>query len=329
MIKKVIKNILPYGFVKKRESTNEIVQPRVSMPEVYNAYGNRMRVYFLKDSTFISSPYSATAGAKPKYLLWDRANYGLNYHFYTDFDLLKENYGKPIKKYAIQIEGESTMSHQYNQILDDPAVVSDYEVLFTHNDKLLQAVPNAKPFVYGGIWYGTEAGGGIVDENAYEKKSRNISMIASWKRLSYFHNLRYELAQKYDKDTRVDCYGSFRNGVSEKVSLSLTDYRYSIVIECEMSSYFITEKVMNCFASMTVPIYIGTPYIKNFFNMDGIILVLPEQIDELDEILNHCCEEDYQERIVAIKDNFNRVQKYNCIEDYLFEEYEDILPIDL
>ena len=50
--------------------------------------------------------------------------------------------------------------------------------------------------------------------------------------------------------------------------------------------------------------------------MDGINLVLSEKIDELYEIINHCFEEDNQERIVAIKDNCNRLQKFSCIEDY-------------
>lgn len=321
----LVKNMIPYGIIHSCEMNKDTSLPLIDMPLVYNKNGNKMRVYYLKDSTFPFWPYSATAGGVSNYILWDRANYGLKYHFYTHNDIFKQ-VGNPVKKYAIQLEGETSMPELYDKLSNDPRLVSDYEIFFTHNDKLLQKLPNAKPIVYGGVWFGTSAGGGEFDNHAFEKKKRNISMMASNKTFSEFHKLRYELALKYDKDARVDCYGSFRNGNPEKVAASLTDYRYSIALECEMSEYFITEKVLNCFAAMTVPIYVGTHGISRYFNMDGIIYVDPKEIGKLDEIIDRCCIEDYQERREAIIDNYNRVQHWLSFEDWLFENYKDILP---
>ena len=43
------------------------------------------------------------------------------------------------------------------------------------------------------------------------------------------------------------------------------------------------------------------------------------------EALSICSEDDYESRREAIEDNFERVKKYFCVEDYLCDNYPDIL----
>jgi hypothetical protein len=119
----------------------------------------------------------------------------------------------------------------------------------------------------------------------------------------------------------VDTFGTFDCGTHIKIAESLEKYRYSIIIENDMTPYRFTEKILNCFASMTVPIYIGAAKIGDFFNDGGIIQVSLPQIDILDKIISSCNEADYIARLQAIIENYNKVADFLCIEDYIWTHY--------
>ena len=119
----------------------------------------------------------------------------------------------------------------------------------------------------------------------------------------------------------VDTYGTFDGGSYIKISDSLKDYRYTIAIENDISPYRFTEKILNCFAAMTVPIYIGATKIGDFFNTDGIIQIETLDYEYIDKIIRNCNEEDYAMRTSALIDNYNRVKDYLCVEDYMYKHY--------
>ena len=69
-------------------------------------------------------------------------------------------------------------------------------------------------------------------------------------------------------------FGTFNNDKGfVNINNTLTRYRYSIAIENDVTSYFFTEKITNCFASLTIPIYLGASCVDKFFNKDGIIKI--------------------------------------------------------
>lgn len=76
---------------------------------------------------------------------------------------------------------------------------------------------------------------------------------------------------------------------------------------------------------MTIPIYMGATKISDYFNIDGIIEIKDLDYEFIELLVKQCNEMDYNSRIYAIKDNFNRVKKYLTIEDYLFDNYGKIL----
>lgn len=265
---------------------------------------------------------SLTDGRKSKYVNWDRTRYTLPIHFYTD-DMIWIKRGNPKKKFAILLEPQTLQPAKYKRILSHPEEVSDYEAIFTYSEEILENVPNARLFITGGVYVGTEFGGGEICEEQYKKKTKNISMVSSDKRTCELHEIRYKLAQRLDAGEDVDCYGTF-NGTFIKIWDSLGAYRYSIVIENDIGNYWITERICNCFASMTVPIYIGSPKIGEFFNLDGIIQISKDDVNNIDNIIKQCNQEDYERRVDAIKDNFERVKKFYCVEDWLFNEYGEL-----
>lgn len=296
----------------KRPTGNE-------MP-LYNQYGELMKTFFLMDSNF-PLEFSATAGQTPRYIYWDRARYNLPIHFYTD-DMLFLHKGEPEKKFGLLLEPATLQPKKYDTILKNPSCMKDYEILFSHDQRILDKVPNAKPLIIGGVYVGTPFGGGVIDENAYKNKKKNISIVSSNKRMCKLHEFRYSIARKYEYDNRVDCYGTF-NGKFIKIAESLTEYRYSFAIENNIEPLWITERICNCFAAMTVPIYLGSPDVVKYFNPDGIIVIEKQDLNYIDDIVICCNEEDYIRRIPAILDNFERVKQYYCMEDWLYMNYKE------
>ena len=47
-------------------------------------------------------------------------------------------------------------------------------------------------------------------------------------------------------------------------------------------------------------------------------------VGNIDNIIKQCNQEDYERRVDAIKDNFERVKKFYCVEDWLFNEYGEL-----
>ena len=135
-------------------------------------------------------------------------------------------------------------------------------------------------------------------------------MISSAKEYCHLHVLRKKLAFKCKNESLADTYGTFDGGNYVIVEKYLTDYRYSIAVENDITPYFFTEKILNCFAAQTIPIYLGATEIGRFFNTNGIIQIGLEDCDHIENILKHCTPEEYERRLPAVLDNFNRAMKY-------------------
>lgn len=84
-------------------------------------------------------------------------------------------------------------------------------------------------------------------------------------------------------------------------------YMFHLAIEnCTEENYF-TEKLVNCFATHTIPLYFGDPLISNKFDSRGII-----QLDQkrFIEQINSLTEEDFYSRVNAAEVNFELSKPY-------------------
>ena len=70
----------------------------------------------------------------------------------------------------------------------------------------------------------------------------------------------------------------FRPSEIPNKEIGLKDYRFSFCVENDTYDTYFTEKILDCFATGTIPVYLGAPDIGNHFNMDGII-ILSEEFD--------------------------------------------------
>ncbi len=149
-------------------------------------------------------------------------------------------------------------------------------------------------------------------------KTKLVSMFASSKKMTIGHKLRHEYAEKFKNkiDTFGGAAGSKRIGEKSTPwpdkSEAINDYMFQIVLENDSYSTYFTEKVTDCFATGTIPVYWGAPDIGDHFNMDGII-ILDEEFD-----INSLTPDLYVSKIDAVKDNFERVQRLESSDDQLF-----------
>lgn len=286
------------------------------LPDIYNGSGQKMELFFLRDKHMATHPY---AYPPPTYFMFDRYNIGLDVHFYTH-DAMLERMGSPSRRYGMLNESESIVPNDYNIFRQNKGLEKEFTAIFTYSDKILNEVDNAKFLPTCSVpWYGSERGGGIIDESNFMRKTKNISIVSSSKTMCGLHDFRIRCARRCKNEGLADAFGTFDGGRTIKIAESLSEYRYTIAVENHISPYFFTEKITNCFLSMTIPIYLGASKIGEFFNEDGIIFL--SEKDDIKKVLSQCCEKDYLSRLSAIKDNYNRVMEYRNVWDLMYTKY--------
>ena len=158
-----------------------------------------------------------------------------------------------------------------------------------------------------------------VKDHQIFTKTKNCSMFASGKKVTIGHCLRHQIAEQLKN--KIDIVGGAANTTRighessswPDKSEFTNDYMFQIVIENDKYETYFTEKLTDCFATGTIPVYWGAPDIGKYFNTDGMIIV-DNEID-----ISLLTEEYYLSKMDAIKDNFERVQKMQSSDDILFE----------
>jgi hypothetical protein len=266
-----------------------------------------MKTYNLIGNTFThltggNKGYSVH-GKEAKHIKW--VPRGAEETFYIDRTLelaLHDNESK--KKYGWLLESRYITPDIIHNVMENPKKYTEvFDLIFTHNQELL-ALDDKFQFVPGcGYW--------IKDAKVYPK-TKLVSMISSNKTMCRGHLQRLKWVELL-RD-KVDLYGRGFQEIETKEE-GLCDYMFSVAIENgEYSSYF-TEKILDCFATGTIPVYVGSPDIGEHFNLDGIIVLeSPDQIDELSEEL-------YLSKLDAVRDNLERAKAMEVPEDYIYRNY--------
>jgi hypothetical protein len=220
------------------------------------------------------------------------------------------------KKFAWIVESPEVIPQVINYVKVNRKLISySYTALFTCLDSLIGLEPN---FLY------CPSGSNIPWIKNYKvyEKTKMCSMFASRKRYTSGHFYRETIAQKFKN--RIDLFGGtlesarLGEGIHPDKAAGLNDYMFSIVIEnCKQDKYY-TEKITDCFATGTIPVYWGTDKIFEDFNSDGIIKLT----DEFD--VSMLSAELYNSKIQAVRDNFERVCNLKMADDYLFDKIKEM-----
>ena len=277
--------------------------------DLYNEFGEKLKIYFIRDMTDACRPYRCS-----RYFLWDRYNFGLKTHFYSN-SMMLETMGNPDKRYGLLTESEAILTSAYKLFDRHKGLEKDFDLIFTHSAKILDKVENAR-FVplCAGIWNADE-----ISDDGYKRKTKKVSILSSDKLMCDLHKFRFDLAQKCKREHLADTYGTFDGGKTVKIADTLTDYMYSICIENEVTPYFFTERLVSALAAQTIPIYLGASEIDKFFNPDGIIKITVK--DDIKQVLKQCTREEYERRLPAVLENYQKALRYAAPYDIMYEKY--------
>jgi len=193
-----------------------------------------------------------------------------------------------------------------------------YKYIFSHDRRIVSHDPSFFKYALapGKPW--------IQNKQIYEK-NKLISFIGSNKVMCAGHRYRQSIIR--ETEGKVDHYGSGfgarelpafieRNGITETGKLlGLKDYMFSIAMENDNYPDIFTEKITDCFAVGTIPIFWGSPIIGEHFDKNGIIML--EDLEDL-SLLNSDL---YNSKMESIQKNFELCKKMPTAEDFIFENY--------
>lgn len=158
-----------------------------------------------------------------------------------------------------------------------------------------------------------------IKNRGIHKKTKLVSMISSGKNFCKGHDFRNKMMDNFKQSNYpIDYYGRLFNPFKVKEDV-LNDYYFSITIENEKYSNYYTEKLMDCFATGTVPIYHGTPDLPKMFNPEGVI-VLDENFD-----FNMLTPDLYYKKLDAIKENYNLCISHKSADDFIYEKVTQLV----
>ena len=202
---------------------------------------------------------STSANNRSVYTTFVRDGSGL-VNLYVNGEALKvleDNSSLP--KFIWLLESREIIGEQYKWIEDNyDFVASRVDGIFTADQRLTEeAGPDGK-FLY----CISNAAPWVMDRDPYySQKKKLVSMIASNKGYTEGHRRRLRVVQKFvDKFGQDDLYGwglTHELPLKEK-SRGLREYMFSFA--CENANYptYFTEKLTDCFACGTIPVYYGT-----------------------------------------------------------------------
>lgn len=268
-------------------------------------------IFNLIDDIFSHDKYSV-AGRDSKYIDWDRSLSNIDrptFYSHNRIPDIDKNLTNKENSYGILFESKSIIPTTYREI---EKYIPKFNKVFTHNSEFIKKYDNCYWIPGGGVWIGGSYGKGEI--KLFEK-TKICSIVSSNKQMCDLHKFRSNIAKNV-KNLGVDVFG-LDSWVT--INKSLEEYMFSIIIENYQDDLYFTEKILNCFATGTIPIYLGAKNIAEKFNINGIIAF--SNFEELNNILINLTKDFYYDRMEFILDNFERCITYKTIEDYIYLKY--------
>lgn len=221
----------------------------------------------------------------------------------------------------------------------EPKQLNDisHEVIKNKNyfDKILSSYPdvlstceNSELFLYASCWILTREDKQRANHrteyfNIFNtNKKFQLSFVMSNKNFLPGHSLRHECREIISKPRGYNLVFPTSIPMGEKYKL-FEDTMFHIAIENTININYISEKIIDCFMSYTIPIYWGCPNIGEYFNTKGIIFF--DTKEQLNNILNNLTEKDYYDRLDAVLENYEIANKKYAFYSDRVNEVLDVL----
>ncbi len=186
-----------------------------------------------------------------------------------------------------------------------PNVLNNYEsfdLILSWSDEL-KHLPNFKTFIFGDCW---------IDFDTFKpQKGNQVSFITSNKSFAPGHQMRLDIWSGLDGVEELNGMELLKHMSPPRVpnkNFIFEKAKYSIVVENVQCNNMITEKLIDSFATKTIPIYWGAPNVGDYFNTKGILSF--NTLYELKDILDNLQESFYDDNHDVIEENYEESKKY-------------------
>jgi len=202
-----------------------------------------------------------------------------------------------------------------------------FDLILTWDTEILSACPNSKLFPYGTTW--------IKDYEFPENKEYCITTLIGGKTQCSGHILRRSVPEQSKLITSipVHLYNSinssftdsteFRRMESNLLKNELFYSQFHIVIENVTSDNWFTEKLIDCFQTKTIPIYIGCDNIGDYFDLRGIFHV--KSLEEMVEVCNTITPETYNNMLEYVNINYEKSMNYHDFRQRIEDEVKSYI----
>ena len=260
-----------------------------------------------------------------------------NDKFPTNVRQLSEN---PINILILNEPNELFGHHDASLIWKDR-----FQLILTWGDKVLKKLENAVLFIHGETNLDKEYIQLFGDKNEHSNYDRTfeVTFLSGVLEMIEGHKLRQRILAK-DKEVNIphkfwkilDDFNHETGNRPGYEGVKLTEHgnpiegegkkqvwnrnsMFHIAVENSRHINYYTDKIVDCFATKTLPIYWGAPNIGEFWNEKGIITF--EDENDLVNILNNLTKEDYTQRLEAIEENYT----LSLEKGFFFERLEILL----
>lgn len=204
-----------------------------------------------------------------------------------------------------------------------------FDIILTHNEDVLKNCKNSILQEHGTCW---------IRNFEFNEKKFGVSSVIGKKVLTKNHIFRQSLLNLKEKKFNIDLdlYNSSTNPFHSNHNLmtmkngeiknELFDYQFHIVIEnCCRKNYF-SEKLIDCFQTKTIPIYMGCTNIENWFDTNGMFLI--NSLEDVENVLNTIDEQTYTNKINSVEENYIRSFDFLDFGDMVEKMVLKTLPIN-
>jgi hypothetical protein len=183
---------------------------------------------------------------------------------------------------------------------------NEFDLILTYDEDILATCKNSKFHPHGMTW---------IDNFDFKKnKEFAVTSLVGGKKLSDNHLLRQELPKIKDKITSIPLHlfnskNCAYTGVEPMNIMENTDIKnelfysqFHISIENFSKKNYFSEKLIDCFQTKTIPIYMGCTNIDEFYDSRGMFIV--NNINDIIEVCNSLTPDTYHQMLEYVEKNY-------------------------
>lgn len=124
--------------------------------------------------------------------------------------------------------------------------------------------------------------------------------------------LSYRDKHKFPKDMQ-------KNALPTDSKKWIFNSQFNIAVENTAQEHYFTEKLLGCFISLTIPIYIGCPNIGDYFDTRGMFIA--NSVEDVKKICASITPKTYQQMLPYLKENKRRAEEFLTLETKVLDTF--------